>query len=151
MVQKDGEFKLARRKYENTKIESRAIYALDGLIVPDDYLDKSFNSMDKELSWDGYIYSYNDKIFSNSTLEDKIPVQIKGHIDEQCKEINKKNIQYPVELVVLKNYFNDRGVLYFRVIMSENKTEIFYNALYPSKIKMLLDEAVRKNNKNHRT
>ena len=140
---------MARRKYENTKIESRAIYALDGLIVPDDYLDKSFNSMDKELSWDGYIYSYNDKIFSNSTLEDKIPVQIKGHIDEQCKEINKKNIQYPVELVVLKNYFNDRGVLYFRVIMSENKTEIFYNALYPSKIKMLLDEAVRKNNKNH--
>ncbi len=140
---------MARDKNNNTKIESKAIYALDGLIVPNDYLDKSFNSMDKELSWDGYIYSYNDKTFSNSTLDDKIPVQIKGHIDEQCKEINKKNIQYPVELSVLKNYFNDRGVLYFRVLMSESKTEIFYNALYPSKIKILLEEAERKKNKSY--
>lgn len=46
--------------------------------------------MDKELSWDGYIYTYHSKTFGNSTFDDKIPIQVKGHWDDQKKEINKK-------------------------------------------------------------
>ncbi|MBQ2982424.1 MAG: hypothetical protein IJD58_09950 [Lachnospiraceae bacterium] len=134
-------------KYENTKIEKRAINEIECLILDNDFLDSSINSMDKELSWDGYIYTYNDKTFSNKSLDDKIPIQVKGHMDENLKEINKKMIQYGVNLDVLKNYYNDRGVLLFRVILSPKRTEIFYNILFPSKIKTLLREAKRKGNK----
>ena len=134
-------------KIETTKIEKRAIRTLEGPIVDSDYLDSSFNSMDKELSWDGYIYVYNEVKFSNKSFDDKIPVQIKGKWDDEQKEINKQRIQFPIDLDVLDNYYNDRGVLYFRILLSNNRAEIFYGILFPSKIKMYLDEAKRKNNK----
>lgn len=134
-------------KREITKIEKKAIHILEAPIVDCDYLDSSINSMDKELSWDGYIYTYNEKIFSNESLDDKIPIQVKGHQDDEHREINREKIQYPVELEVLKNYYNDRGVLYFRILFSSTRKEIFYSILYPSKIKSYLDEASRKKNK----
>lgn len=134
-------------KYENTKIEKKAIHTLENIIDECDYLDNSFNSMDKELSWDGNIYLYKEKKFSNHTLSKRIPVQIKGHMDQDGKEINKKNIQYQVYLDVLNNYYTDCGVLYFKIVLSEKRREIFYSILYPSKIKTLLEEARRKGNK----
>ena len=82
---------MAKQRLEQTKTEKRAIHFLESPIVDCDYLDSSINSMDKELSWDGYIYTYNDKIFSNKSLEDKIPIQVKGHRDDDHKEINKKS------------------------------------------------------------
>ena len=88
-------------KIENSKIEKRAIRALENPIIDNDYLDSSFNSMDKELSWDGYIYVYNEVKFSNKSFDDKIPVQIKGKWDGEQKEINKQRIQYPINLDVL--------------------------------------------------
>ena len=103
-------------KIETTKIEKRAIRTLEGPIVDSDYLDSSFNSMDKELSWDGYIYVYNEVKFSNKSFDDKIPVQIKGKWDAEQKEINKQRIQFHIDLDVLENYYNDRGDLYFRVL-----------------------------------
>lgn len=132
---------------ESTKVEKRALLLLEDLIADSDFLDESFHSMDKELSWDGYIYSYKNKKFSNKTFDDKIPVQIKGHYDKDKKEINRERIQFQVELNILENYYADRGVLYFRILLSDDKREVFYNALYPSKIKTLLDEAKRKKNK----
>lgn len=140
---------MAKQRLEQTKTERRAIHFLESPIADCDYLDSSINSMDKELSWDGYIYTYNDKIFSNKSLEDKIPIQVKGHRDDDHKEINKKSIQFSVELDVLKNYYNDKGVLYFRILLSDTKKEIFYSILYPSKIKYYLDEAKRKKNKKY--
>lgn len=131
-------------KIDNSKIETRAIRALEGPIVYNDYMHSSFNSLDKELSWDGYIYTYNDLIFSNKSLVDKIPVQIKGSLDEQKKEINKDKIQYHVDLDILENYYYDRGVLYFRILLSEKRAEIFYSILYPTKIKEYLDKAKKK-------
>ena len=56
-------------KIENTKIEKRAIRALEGPIIDSDYLDSSFNSMDKELSWDGCIYVFNEvKLVTNPLM-----------------------------------------------------------------------------------
>lgn len=134
-------------KHEPTKIEKNAIHFLETPIVECEYLDSSINSMDKELSWDGYIYTYHDKVFSNKSLDDKIPIQVKGHRDDKHQEINREKIQYPVKLETLQNYYNDRGVLYFRILLSDTKKEIFYNILYPSKIKSYLDKASRKKNK----
>ena len=135
-------------KCENVKIEKKAIHTLENIIDECDYLDDSFNSMDKELSWDGYIYLFKEKNFSNHTFSKKIPVQIKGHVAQEEKEINKKNIQYKVNLDVLENYYVDGGVLYFRIVMFKGRREIYYSILYPSKIKTILEEARRKKNKN---
>lgn len=134
-----------------SKIEKRAIGALTNLIDEHNTMDSSFNSMDKEMSWDGYIWLFNgnekqDKIH----YDDKVPVQIKGHIDRQKKYMNKKLITYPVNIADLKVYFKDRGVIYFEIFMSKDGTrkEIFYSALFPSKIKSYLKLIRKKGNKN---
>lgn len=139
---------MVKETCERTKIEKKAIHFLDTPIVECDLLDSQINSMDKELSWDGYIYTYNSKNFSNKTLDDKIPIQVKGHWDKDKKEINKKKIQFPITLEALENYYNDRGVLYFKIVLTDTKKAIFYSILYPSKIKGYLDEAARKKNKH---
>lgn len=71
----------------NTKIEERAIGALRNLIDEHLTMGAQFNTMDKEMAWDGYIYIYkiNNGDQSKNNLDDKVPVQIKGHIDKEEK------------------------------------------------------------------
>lgn len=135
----------------NTKIEDRAIGALKNVVDDDLTMMAQFNSMDKEMAWDGYIWIFkqNNGDQSKRNLDDKVPVQIKGHIDETGKYINKEGITYPVDLVDLNIYFSDRGVVFFEIFMSKDgkKREVFYSSLYPSKIKSFLEKAVKKGNK----
>lgn len=132
---------------DNTKIEKIAISALENIINKNKYLDSNFNSNDKEPSWDGNIYIYNSDKFSKSSLQDRIPVQIKGKVD--AKNILKSKIKYSVNLEDLGNFYNSIGVIYFVVLMDEigEKSNVFYNLLYPIKVKEYLDEAQRKKNK----
>ncbi len=43
----------------NTKIENRAIGALRNIVDEHLTMDSQFNSMDKEMAWDGYIFIRN--------------------------------------------------------------------------------------------
>ena len=126
----------------NQKIEDRALGALSNIIDDHQTMGRQFNEMDKEMSWDGYIWIFKDVNGNQSkaNFDDKVPVQIKGHVDEAEKYINKKNITYAVALEDLEIYFNDRGVLYFQIFMSRNgrKREIFYASLFPTKFKYYL-------------
>ena len=54
---------LPKEMIDKVKIETRAIHFLETPIVECDYLSSSISSMDKELSWDGYIYTYHSKMF----------------------------------------------------------------------------------------
>lgn len=135
----------------NTKIENRAIGALRNIVDEHLTMDSQFNSMDKEMAWDGYIYIFknNNGDQSKRNLDNKVPVQIKGHIDKEQKYLNKKRITYPVDLADLEIYYNDRGILYFEIFMTEDgkRVEIFYSSLFPSKIKTYLEKASHKENK----
>lgn len=136
-------------KPSNSKIEDRAIGALRSIIDIHLTMGHQFNSMDKEMSWDGFIWLYKNKLQDKRNFDDKIPVQIKGHIDENKKYINKKRINYPVYLDDLQVYFQDRGVLYFQIFMSNDGTEseIFYTSLFSTKNKRYLEKAKNKGNK----
>lgn len=135
----------------NTKIENRALNALE--IVIDDHttMEYKFNSMDKEMAWDGYISIFKGhNVRDKKNFDDKVPVQIKGHVDNEKKYINKQRITYPVDLDDLNIYFHDRGVLYFQIFISGDgkRKEIFYSSLFPSKIKGYLEEAERRKNRS---
>lgn len=140
-------------KPSNSKIEDRAIGALSNIIDDHQTMAHQFNSMDKEMSWDGYIWIYKNVNGGQdkNNFDDKVPVQIKGHIDEDEKYCNKKYITYPVSLEDLEVYFNDRGVLYFEIFMSKDgrKREIFYASLFPIKLKYYLEKAKKKGNKKN--
>lgn len=134
----------------NKKTEKKALNALEGIIDNSPIMDYSFNSADKEMAWDGYIWIFkNGDIESKKNYDDKIPVQIKGHIDTTEKYVNESEITYSVNKEDLNLYFNDRGVLYFQIFIAADgkRKEIFYASLFPSKIKKYLDEIERRGNK----
>lgn len=133
----------------NIKIENKALNALENIIDENPLMNYSFNSCDKEMSWDGYIWIFESEALDKKSYDDKIPVQIKGHIDKNRKFINKQKILYKVSLDDLNIYFKDRGVLYFQIFISEDgkRNEIFYSSLYPSKIKHYLNKAKKRKNK----
>ena len=136
------------KKPSTTKIETRALNALESII--DDHLamEYQFNKTDKEMSWDGYISLYdNNRDYENKdSLEGRIPVQIKGHNDYTERHIGKTQIKVSVELSDLRLYATEKGVIYFQIYIYGTKKAIFYNSLYPSKIADYLDEADRKGN-----
>lgn len=134
------------------KIEDRAIGVLTSIIDAHRTMSYDFNRNDKELSWDGYIYLYDDVAGKQDKAHfiNKIPVQIKGHIDRNNRYLKKNSIKCSVSLSDLEVYFKNIGVVYFVIFMSEDnyEREIYYSLLFPVKIKTYLDKARTKGNKN---
>lgn len=138
-----------------TKIEIRALNALENIIDAHNTMSHQFNSSDKEMSWDGFILIFKDNEgdTSKANYDDEVRVQIKGHIDDPVKNKSRKRdylgrqrITYPVELADLKIYSKGGGVIYFEIFMSPDgkEREVFYASLYPSVLKKYIDEKERK-------
>lgn len=138
-------------KPSNTKIEKRALNTLESIIDEHSTMDYQFNSGDKEMSWDGYIdiFKINNGDLSKANFDDRIPVQIKGHIDEKQRYIRKDRITYAVELDDLRAYSTEKGVLYFQIFLFDEQREVFYSSLYPSKILDYLEKAEKRHNEKH--
>lgn len=120
------------------KIEKGAILVMKKVILSHDKMNEFFKECDKEPSWDGDICLYTNCDLKSEHIQHRIPTQVKGKNDE--KLLKRNGITYPVEYKNLRNYFNDGGVCYFVIAVSDNgeKTAIFYNALTPIKLQSLL-------------
>lgn len=112
----------------NNKIEDRALGVLRNIIDDHATMGHEFHSMDKEMSWDGYIWIYKDinGTQDKRNYDDKVPVQIKGHVDKNRKYIDEQKITYFVDLDDLEVYFQDRGVLFFEVFMKWKHRQMLF-------------------------
>ena len=135
-------------KLSSTKIEQRALNALESIIDKHLTMSYQFNSQDKEMSWDGYIdiFKINNGNQSKQNFDDRVPVQIKGHIDDKQRYIIKDRINYSVSLEDLHVYSKEKGVMYFQIFLCNEQAEVFYTLLYPSKILDYLDKAENRHN-----
>lgn len=135
----------------NSKIENRALNALENIIDAHNTMSHQFNSLDKEMSWDGSILIFKDNEggTDKANFDDEVRVQIKGHIDDPAKNksgkweyLGRRRITYPVDLIDLEIYSKGGGVIYFEIFMSSDgkKKEVFYASLYPSILKKYIDE-----------
>lgn len=68
-----------------------------------------------------WIYKDINGTQGKRNYDDKVPVQIKGHIDKNREYIGEHKITYSVDLENLEVYFQDRGVLFFEVFMEQLK------------------------------
>lgn len=139
----------------NSKIENRALNALENIIDAHNTMSHQFNSLDKEMSWDGsiLIFKDNEGNTDKANFDDEVRVQIKGHIDDPMKNksrkrdyLGKSRITYPVDLIDLEIYSKGGGVIYFEIFMSPDgkEREVFYASLYPSILKKYIDEKQEK-------
>ncbi len=106
-----------------------------------DYLVQNINDNDREPSWDGNVEVYRKAgdIHSKEDLTLKVPVQVKGHKENNLK---KKSITYSVELSDLRNYLNVGGTTFLVVYVNEDgeKSQIYYNNLLPFELKRMINK-----------
>ncbi len=129
----------------NKDIEEFAIDAVKKSVRLTQVLEQYIPENDKEPSWDGKVYIYNNEKKLKSDLIGRVDVQVKGKISEKH---DLEKIKHKVAISDLKNYLNDSGIIYFVVLISEDgeQSKIYYNTLLPVKIKQILSST--KNEKN---
>ena len=121
-------------------IETISVNAVRDSIVMSDYLDQFIPDNDKEPFWDGSVYIYKNKEHKKENFTGRMPVQVKG---TECKDLSKAEISFSVDLVDLKGYLAEGGTVFFVVYIANNGLlkKIYYNALTPIKIRMILESA----------
>ena len=119
----------------NKKIEKRAVGYIREIINQHNTMDHSFNEDDKNEIWDGYIIlpQKNTGDVSKNNFEARIPVQIKGHNDQEHNFFDKSQIRHKVDLCDLEGFGSEKGGIYFIVYVDgKGNGQIFYASLYPS-------------------
>lgn len=122
-------------KISNKKIGKRAVGYLERLIDQHDTMDHEFYEDDTHEIWDGHIIlpRNNTGDVSKKNFEARIPVQIKGHSDQEHKNFDKTKISHKVDLCDLDGFGSEKGGIYFIVYVDgEGNGQIFYVPLYPS-------------------
>lgn len=121
------------------KIEASAFIAVFESINALTHCHPYLAENDKTPSWDGFIYIYDSDNLKKENLKGRLPAQIKGHL---CDDLSKETITFNVNVVDLKNYFNDGGIIFFVVYIDDNdKRQIYYNDLTPVKLQPILEKA----------
>ena len=124
---------------DKSKIEEMGINLLENIIAKCPTLQSKIPKGDKEMSYDGSIIVFRNVVENRSkdTFEYDIPTQVKSHLDNQKRRIKKQKDHFSVNVEDLKVYLKKTGVVYFEIYFTEDLKEyaIFYNLLYPAKIK----------------
>lgn len=128
-------------------IETLAVNAVRDSIVVCNLLDQFIPDNDKEPSWDGHIYIYEDKSKTKDRLKGRLPVQVKGTEND---DFSKDEISFSVSTADLRNYLNDGGVIFFVVHIGTGglTNQIYYSGLTPIKLRILLNDAKGQKNKS---
>lgn len=121
-------------------VETISVNAVRNSIVTSPFLDQFIADNDKEPSWDGNVYIYEDISKKKSKLKGRLPVQIKGKI---CADFSADEISYSMDVSDLRNYLYDGGAVLFVVYMngSGTTTQIYYTELTPLKLRFELNDA----------
>ena len=104
-------------------IETLSVNAVRDSIVTSDFLDQFIADNDKEPSWDGFVYIYEDNSKKKDKLKGRIPVQVKG---KECDDFSRDEISYSMSIADLKNYLYDGGAILFVVYISKTGQKKIY-------------------------
>lgn len=117
-------------------IEMMGIGAIEEMCVRAGYLTPYLNLNDKEPSWDGKIFIYNNEKKTKKDFAGKVDVQVKGTYQE---DQSLDNIKYYVDVSDLRAYLKAGGAIYFVVYISaELQKKIYYKTLPPVKLIQIL-------------
>lgn len=125
-----------------SKIELRAITAVTNALETLPLLKCDFHTNDKTPSWDGFVYFYCQEDQKKENLGGRVPVQIKGVIDDK----KRSKLSHPVDVSDLKNYRADGGIVYFVVQISKTMkdTTVYYKTLSKLSIDKILATCSKK-------
>jgi hypothetical protein len=122
---------------DSNTIETLSVNAVKNSITISEYLNPFIADNDKEPTWDGNVYIYNDKNKKKRELKGRVSVQVKG---KESNNFSRDKISFPVEIADLKNYLYDGGSIFFVVYIGNNglSNKIYYADLLPIKLRLIL-------------
>lgn len=122
-------------------VEMMGVNAVRQAIDKTDYLVSRIKDNDRDPSWDGEVEVYRKPgdTHAKDDLILKVPVQVKGHKENNLK---KKTIKYSVDLPDLRNYLNAGGTVFMVVYVDEDgdNSQIYYNTLLPFELRRLVSK-----------
>lgn len=120
---------------DTTNIEAKALNEFRRYLEDSTVVQPFINDNDKEPSWDGFLYVYNDGIKDKSHYNCRVPIQVKGHEVDYFKDSYKEKI----EVNDLKAYLTDPVVYVVCLIKKDSKERrLLYRNLLPETIKNIL-------------
>ena len=128
-------------------IETLSISAVRDSITISEFLSPYITDNDKEPTWDGRVYIYDDKSKRKSKMRGYVSVQVKG---KECNDLSKDEIIYPVSTIDMRNFLYDGGAIFFVVYISSDgiQKKIYYTTLSPVKLKLYLKDAKEQKTKS---
>ncbi|EAH0493916.1 DUF4365 domain-containing protein [Listeria monocytogenes] len=126
--------KLALNKKQT---EEAGIAGLKQYLLDSPYIDSELPTNDKTPSFDGSLTLYSKPGLNKKDMKGTAPAQVKSITSKRIL----KHRNYSVAVADLKNYYNQRGVLYFVVYVNPNdvrETKIYYKDMLLFDIKEAL-------------
>lgn len=122
---------------DNSIIEQLGVTAVTTYLCTSGYISPQIDKNDKTPMWDGFlcVYKKPDQI-NNDNFSYRIPVQVKA--SEYAGDSFPSKTSYSVPVINLKNYLNDGGVVFFKVLVKNQDSEIYVSFLTKEKIEILL-------------
>lgn len=106
-------------------IEDKGIHAVSEYLSDLGYIKPYLSSNDKTPMWDGCLFVYKSKEdFTNGCFDYRVPVQVKA--SEYEGDEFPEQTSFSVDVTDLKNYLNDGGLAFFKVLVKEK--EPYFNS-----------------------
>lgn len=103
-------------------IEEKGIYAVSEYLTDIGYIKPYLSSNDKTPMWDGSLFVYKSKDdFNKERFDYRVPVQVKA--SEFDGDVFPEKTSYSIEITDLKNYLNDGGLIFFKVLVKGREKE----------------------------
>ena len=131
---------------DNSLIEQLGVNAVTTYLCTSGYISPQIDKNDKTPMWDGFLYVYNNpNNFSIESFHYRIPTQVKASEYNDISFPSKTS--YSIPIVNLNNYLKDGGVVFFKVLVNKQNSEIYVSFLTKEIIEKLLASIKNKKQK----
>lgn len=109
-------------------IEDKGINAVSEYLSDIGYIKPYLSSNDKTPMWDGSLFVYKSKDdFNKERFDYRVPVQVKA--SEFDGDVFPEKTSYSIEITDLKNYLNDGGLVFFKVLVKGREKKVYCSFL----------------------
>lgn len=128
-------------------IEDKGINAVSEYLSDIGYIKPYLSSNDKTPMWDGWLFVYKSKEgFCNGNFDYRVPVQVKA--SQFDGDVFPETTSFSVGVSDLRNYLNDGGLVFFKVLINEKRKEVYCSFLTKAVIQDVLSSADGQQTKN---
>lgn len=128
-------------------IEIKGINAVEEYLSDIGYIQPYLSNNDKTPMWDGSLFVYKSKDdFNKERFDYRVPVQVKA--SEFDGDVFPETTSFAIEVTDLKNYLNDGGLAFFKVLVKGKEKEVYCSFLTKPLIENIISKCKEQTTKS---